>query len=51
MPAWLAVLTIAVGLALMTPLSRAVFHIAVVLLAVIAVFVIRAPDPDSANPS
>jgi hypothetical protein len=48
MPAWLAVLTIAVGLALMTPLSRDVFHIAVVLLAVIAVFVIRAPDPDPA---
>jgi hypothetical protein len=48
MPTWLAVLTIAVGLALMTPLSRAVFHIAVILLAVIAVFVIRAPDPDPA---
>ena len=31
MPRWLAVITVAVGLALMTPLSRAVFHIAVLL--------------------
>lgn len=41
-PRWLAVLTIVVGVALLTPLVRIAFHFAVLLLAVIAVLVVRA---------
>jgi hypothetical protein len=48
MPGWLARVTIAVGLALFTPVAPAALHPAVLLLIVVAVLVIRAPDPEAA---
>ena len=45
MPAWLSWLSIAVGLALLTPVAPAAMHPAVLLVIAVSVLVIRAPDP------
>jgi hypothetical protein len=51
LPRWLAVITGILGISLLTPLSRVTFGLGVVLLAIIAIFLVRAPDAHRGEPA